>query len=287
MISSPSLFEEPWWLDICAPNHWCTEVIDSPYAEVRFTYTFRRRFKVFHEIGRPPLTPFLGLSIIRHSGAEVSKDLTLLSKAVPQFVERLPRHLRFKLNFHPQFSWWSPFMWEGFSQQTRYTYRLDNIQDLDSLWKKFNSNIKRNIKKSEKILTVVEDSDPEVLYRLFAKTMHHQGKRPGYKKSLLIALYNELSLRRKGTILVAEDAEGRPHAAILLVWHNDECYYLVGGTDPDLRQSGAMALLMWKGINLASNYAKIFDFEGSMQQGIDKFIRNFGAIPQPYYQIYK
>jgi hypothetical protein len=41
----------------------------------------------------------------------------------------------------------------------------------------------------------------------------------------------------------AQDAEGRIHAALYLVWDASYAYYLLGGADPRLRGSGAQSLL--------------------------------------------
>ncbi len=288
MIPRPSIFQQPWWLDICAGGHWREETIDTRHGTLAFTYTWRDWLPGLREISRPPLTPFLGISLAPNDNPpDTSAALTLLAEGVPRLLARLPRHARFLLNFHPEFKWWSPFFWAGYRQTTRYTYRLPRIRDLEATWEGFNSNARRNIRKAEKAVTIRRGNDARTLYDQFERTMRHQGRRPGYPGRILQRLCDEIYARGAGEILVAEDASGRTHCALLVVWHNDEAYYLVGGSDPELRSSGAMSLAMWTAIQMAAAHATVFDFEGSMQKGIDAFIRNFGAIPCPYSQIYK
>lgn len=288
LIPDVSIFNGSWWLDICTDSRWKKELFCHKHGVLSFTYAYRERIAGFKEIYRPPLTPFLGIAWEkRNSVVTESQELTVLAEGIPLFLDKLPSFVRFKMNFHPMFGWWSPFFWGGFSQTTRYTYRITNLDDIDGVWNNFNVNAKRNIKKAEKTIQIYRGNNPELLYSLFNKTMRHQGKRPGYRKKLLIDLCNEIYARRSGEILIAYDKQGVPHSAILVVWGNNESYYLVGGTDPQLRTSGAMMLTMWNAIKDASAHANIFDFEGSMQKGIDKFIRNFGAHPCPYHQIYK
>ena len=52
-------------------------------------------------------------------------------------------------------------------------------------------------------------------------------------------------------------------------------YYLIGGSNPNFRNSEAMSLIMWEGIKLASTFAKEFDFEGTMVESIERFIKKY------------
>lgn len=61
----------------------------------------------------------------------------------------------------------------------------------------------------------------------------------------------------------------------------------MGGSDPDLRNSGANSLCMWEAIKFASTATKAFDFEGSMIEPVERFFRAFGARQKPYFQISK
>lgn len=294
LIPTPGIFQSEWWLEVCAPGQWRRIDVDTRYGTLGFTYVYSKRFGCIPEIVRPPLTPFLGITflskreITSREQLAVSKQLIVLDEGIPQIIALLPPYFRFKLNFHPDFKWWSPFFWQEFQQHTRYTYRLRSLDKLDIIWDKFNSNAKRNITKASRSLTIEQDGRPDVLYSLFDRTMHNQMRRPSYSSALLDNLARETLKRGCGTVLVAYDKQARPHAAILAVWDEVECFYLVGGSDPNLRSSGAMSLLFWKAIEMAGKMGKrVFDFEGSMQRGIDRFLRNFGAKPVPYYQISK
>jgi lipid II:glycine glycyltransferase (peptidoglycan interpeptide bridge formation enzyme) len=154
-----------------------------------------------------------------------------------------------------------------------------------SCWNGFNSNTKRNIRKAEKDLNVSHCQDAATLYSLFSMTMKNQGNQPGYPPDLIESLVREIMSRKVGTVLTGRDSADRPHCSLLLVWDDQYAYYLSGGTDPELRASGAMPLTMWRAIEHASQFVDTFNFEGSMQQGIDRFLRGFGGTATPYYSI--
>ena len=51
------------------------------------------------------------------------------------------------------------------------------------------------------------------------------------------------------------------------------------------RSSGAQSLILWEGIQFAAAHSKVFDFEGSMVEGIENFFRQFGGVCTPYYVV--
>ena len=81
------------------------------------------------------------------------------------------------------------------------------------------------------------------------------------------------------------DSLGRVHAAVYIAWADNTAYYLMGGSDPALRDSGAHLLALWEAIIFASSVAKRFDFEGSMLPQIEHVFRGFGAKQWPYSSI--
>jgi hypothetical protein len=86
-------------------------------------------------------------------------------------------------------------------------------------------------------------------------------------------------------MLFAEDSEGRIHSALYVVVDATSAYYLLGGADPQYRNSGAQNFLLWEAIRLASSRGLMFNFEGSMIEAIEKVFRGFGARQVPYLHI--
>ncbi len=84
-----------------------------------------------------------------------------------------------------------------------------------------------------------------------------------------------------------QDKDRKIHAAIYIIWDSNSAYYLMGGSDPDLRNSGATSLCIWEAIKFSSTVVKKFDFEGSMIEPVERFFRAFGAKQMPYLRISK
>ena len=71
------------------------------------------------------------------------------------------------------------------------------------------------------------------------------------------------------------------------MWDENSAYYLMGGGDPDLRNSGAASLVLWEAIKHASTVTGKFDFEGSMNESIERFFRGFGGRQELAFNVSK
>ena len=89
-------------------------------------------------------------------------------------------------------------------------------------------------------------------------------------------------------IYFANNTEGGIEAVIYIVFDKKTAYYLAGGATELGRQQGAMHALMGQAIQDAKDKGlDVFDFEGSMLQGIESFFRGFNATLTPYYVVWK
>jgi lipid II:glycine glycyltransferase (peptidoglycan interpeptide bridge formation enzyme) len=202
-------------------------------------------------------------------------------------IEQLPSYDSFQQNWSYQYQNWLPFFWEGFQQTTAYTYVLENLTDPDKLFSDFQENIRREIRKSSNRhgLLVKSDVDLSDFIDLNAKTFSRQGMGMANSELFIQRLVAVLVDRKCVKWFVAYDQQNRAHAGVLIVWDGDSAYYLMGGGDPELRNSGATSLCMWEAIKFASTVTKRFDFEGSMIEPIERFFRGFGAIQKPYFKV--
>lgn len=88
-----------------------------------------------------------------------------------------------------------------------------------------------------------------------------------------------------GKYLEAWDAEGNVHSCAYFVYDENVCYYLLGASDTKFRSSGAQSLILWEGIQFVAKHSCVFDFEGSMVEGIENFFRQFGGVCTAFYTV--
>ena len=168
-----------------------------------------------------------------------------------------------------------------------YSYRIEDIHDPDLLWEGFAENIRREIRKALRTVTIEDNHSIDDIILMQSKTFNRQGRKYKNNDDLLRSLDAALIAHDARKLLCAVDAERRIHATAYFVYDSNCCYYLIGGGDPELRNSGAASLLMWEGIKFAATVSKSFDFEGSMIEPIERFFRAFGGMPTPYWRVTK
>ena len=189
----------------------------------------------------------------------------------------MPKHDVFLQDFHHSITNCLPFYWQGFSQSVRYTYIIEELDDLDTIWAGFRKTVRAHIRKAEQEIVVRAIDDVEPFIALNRMTYERQGMPMPYSAELIRRLDAACSARGVRRILLAEGADGTPHAAVYLVWDAESAYSLMSGNDPHLRSSGAISLLRWEAIKFARQVTRRFDFEGSMLQPVERFFRAFGG----------
>ena len=281
------LFLQPWWLDAtCGDGGWDAVVVEKG-GEVTagLPFLLKKRFGI-RAMGQPPLTQFLGPWVRRTEG-KGANHLEQQKKMMYCLDEQLPAYDIYSQSWSPTVTNWLPFYWRGYRQTTRYTYILNDLTNLETVWRGMASKIRTDIRKAENRNAIQLKDEPSIedFLDLNELTFRRQGLAVPYSRALVRAIDKSSKSRSQSKIFMAVDPEGRQHAAIYVVWDNETAYYLMGGGDPGLRSSGATSFCIWEAIKFASSFLKRFDFEGSMMEPVERFVRAFGGEQTPYFHI--
>lgn len=270
-----SVFEQPWWLDIVAPNSW-GEVTVKEGEEIvaRLPYVIKKG-----KICMPPFTQTLG-PWIKAEYREYKPGNTQLSKQkeiITELISKLPKHSSFKMCFDSANSYILPYRWLGYNFTPAFSYRIPNLSDLSLVYTLFNKTAKKNIKYASNKVKIIESEDPENMVDLLGKTFDNQSRSMPIDKIIIKNIIENCIKRKAGRLLVAIDNEGNKHSSGFFIYDKNVCYYLLGGSDPKFRTSGSQSLIIWNAIQFSATVSKAFDFEGSMVEGIENFFRQFGG----------
>jgi hypothetical protein len=283
------LFSRDWWLDaLCGFDGWDVALAEIK-NEIAGALPYRtRRILGQMQIGQPPLSAALG-PWIKPRTMKPTQRYSHEKDVMIALLDTLPRFGAYRQTWHPRIANWLPFYWHGFTQTTLYTYILETSRDEQQLWSGLRENIRTDIRKARDRLGVKVRRDLTVddFLELSQKTFARQGLSPPYSPDLVRKLDAACVMQDCRAILIGEDAEGRRHAGAYIVWDNDTAYYLIGGGDPALRNSGAASLCLWEAIQLAAEKNLRFDFEGSMIEAVERHFRAFGGTLTPYFLVEK
>lgn len=286
--TSIPIFSKSWWLDSVAGNNWDVVLVEKGNQIIAsMPYIKKTRFGLT-VLSQPQLTQTLG-PWLRPSNAKYARKLSQEKDLLQKLFSQLPKYAHFQQNWHYSRTNWLPVYWMGFEQTSRYTYRIEKLINIDDIWKGFEANIRTDIRKAadKEGVTVRTDLSIDDFLKLNEKVFSRQGMALPYTKDLVYKIDSAAEKNKARKIFIAEDEQGQHHAAVYLIWDDDSAYYLMGGSDPELRNSGATSLCMWEAIQFASTVTKSFDFEGSMLEPVERFFRNFGAVQTPYFHISK
>ncbi|MBP3673091.1 MAG: GNAT family N-acetyltransferase [Oscillospiraceae bacterium] len=275
-----SLFEQPWWLDTVAPGQWEEALVTDDHGAVvaRMPYV-----KAGNRIVMPPQTQNLGIWM----APEIRKDYAAQKNAINEIFGRFAGCKSVLHTLSPANSYILPFRWLGYRMEPRFTYRLTDLSDCEKLHGSFAKNCKRHIKSAQKKLLLRDQTDVDMLWRMLDKTFEAQKRKNPMSKDLVYRIVETCEKLGHGKYMEARDEEGNVHSCAYYVYDEEVCYYLFGASDADFRSSGAQSLILWEGIKFASEHSKVFDFEGSMIEGIENFFRQFGGVCTPYYEVRK
>jgi hypothetical protein len=282
------LFCQSWWLQAVSPDDFQVLALRKGGRIVAGIPLVTSRSFAQTLVHMPPLTQTLGVLLSPPSKQSYVANLSAEMELLKTLVAAIPRVAYFSMNFHYNFTNWLPFYWAGYRQTTRYTYILPQLDDEKTLWAGLRSNIRTDIQKASRSnLSIETDDTPDRLYKMTIKTFSRQGAGMPYSASFFEGLDRACRERGARMILTAVDNSSRVHASAYVVWDAKSAYYLAGGADPELRNSGATSLLLWESIKRASRVTQKFDFEGSMIPSVERFFRAFGARQMPYFSITK
>lgn len=188
----------------------------------------------------------------------------------------------------PRITNWLPFYWQGYRQTTRYTYRIPDIGNPDAVFSAFDKEKRqRKIIKTEKQTTVRFDMSPSDFAAFHSNYWRSKGCNDLLSEEFIIRVCTVALSRGQGVIGSLHDGEGKLLSARFVAFDNHSAFSLMSASDTQLHRSGHSETLMWALIKHLSGKTRAFDFEGSMDEGIEYFYRSFGAVQTPYFALSK
>ena len=283
------LFQQYWWMEtVCKGKEWDVALaMKGDKVEGAMPFLLRRRWGLTY-ILQPQLT--------QYSGPHYCYPDQLSENERVGFEHRVGRELLRQLDdykpiyvlqhFSTQVSNWLPFYWDGFKQTTRYTYRINDIGDTERLFACFDRDERQ--KKITRLAATTEvrfDMSAADFARFHIAYWRSKGEQDLLSESFIARVCEESIRRGHGVIASLHDQEGRLVAARFVVYDSREAYSLMSALEPTCYRNGYTETLVWGVLQWLSTKTKVFDFEGSMDEGIEHFYRSFGAVQTPYFEV--
>ena len=278
-----SIFAKSWYLDALGVDYKILVVKDKNILKAGIVLA-KNEIKTY---ANPMLDKYLGIMFAKMDGG-THKVVSNQYKCMELILDKIKNIATFDYYFHPAFDNWTPLSWAGFTQQSRYTYRIENTnKSLEEIRQNYHTNIKRNIKNAIKNGVTIKRNIPfEELWQVVNKTFLRQGSKAPFNKEKLRRYISILQKRGNFTSFGAYDNQNRCVAILGLVYDSKSSYLLLNGIDVDIEVRGANAFIIDESIKYFYNICNYYDFEGSMLPGIEQFYRRFGGELTSYMRIW-
>jgi lipid II:glycine glycyltransferase (peptidoglycan interpeptide bridge formation enzyme) len=284
------IFFQPWWLDtVCGTRNWDVVLAMKGDSIVAAWPYFIKKAKSFLHVAMPTLTQVLGPYIKYPLNQNHTKKMNFEKKVITQLIDQLPKADKLSFSCHYSLTNWLPFYWKGYEATPMYTYVIEGLTDLDQVLAQFKSNVRNKLRKASNLVKVCDDLSLDEFYTLNMMTFERQGLKPPYTFQFIKKLDNVLVNQNRRKIFFAFDDSGKIHSSLYLIWDDRSSYVHMVGENPKLRNSGAGIFLIWEAIKFTKNELKldVFDFEGSMIEGVESVRRACGGVQKQYFSLIK
>ncbi len=276
------VFAQAWWLDkVC---HEWDVAITRKGERITGAWTYPIDRKAGISIMRSPkMTPYLGPQVFFPADMKESNRDSFEYDTIAELLKLLPDAPVWDLAVQPGIKQAGLLQHYGLTPQVRQTFIVDLGVDEATLLANMKETTRRNIKQAEKECVIT--NEPACINELFEFHKHTLGrKEKGIAHSLadLQQLLQACIANNAGALWVARQ-NGVIQGACWMVWDQNFCYSIMNGQNPQSESSKAMSLLHWHSMKEAQKMGlRQFDFEGSMDPGVERFFRSFGGTRELY-----
>ncbi len=247
----------------------------------RLPYVETRRGP-FRTLRMPAFTHMLGPVVDAGDGKPQTRLIRRLS-IVRSLIDQLPPHSYFHQHLDPSLDGdlaladGLAFQEHGFAVSSQYTFKIDCGRSLDDMWTALYLKTRQHIRQAEKVYSVRTVEDPNQFVEFYLRNIKTWGRTNRVEFASFPLVFSECRARECGCILGAFDKEGKPIAMTFLVWGHGMMFYLLSTRSFDIKDQGAVSLLIWSAIKKAHELALILDLDGAYSSGTVRFLSNFGG----------
>ncbi len=286
--SEIGVFASKKWLSIYGDTLTLIGIYKDEHQLIGGFYFLDTKKFVFKFIKLPPYTPHCGLFFISdsHNNSSINNFSKEVMNEVCVFFTKQKSALTI-LAFPPKIKDFQPFIWQKYKVVPNYTYRLNLKNSFEFIKSHFDSKNRNVINKAikENLLISENTLSKEDLFIFFKKTLQTTDANV-YEPELKNIFLNFSDTNNSFSFEARKN--NKLLGVVFCVFDKNTCYYLFGGVDKKSGIQGINNLLIEESIKKAKDLdCTLFDFEGSMIKGVEKFFRSFGPELVPYFTVNK
>jgi hypothetical protein len=283
-LANQSIFHQDWWLEIASEGSWSRiDVVDNQDLIITLPFTIKKKFNLMI-LGQDRYSAFLGPAarIKNANEKSINIETSKYYEISEELISKIPKCSVFAQKFSTHVKNTLPWIWGKYSSSSRYTHVLYSQPT------QLRSNIAADLKKAKKNNLIFAKSDNiDKLISMQINNFKRQKIAYPYKKNIILLLIEECIKRKKGNLYSVHNEYGDVMAMNFIVNDFDRKYNLFSARTHEFSNNGAQSYCLSESIKESMADKSIFDFEGSMHQGIEKFYRGFNPDVISYQYVEK
>ncbi len=281
------MFLQHWWLDaVC--NDWDVAIAMNG-DKVAGVWPHNNEQKLGVSLIRTPkLTPYHSPYVIYPPDLKSANKDGFEHETITELLKQLPATDVWNIATLPTLKQAGLFKNAGFEISAKQTFLIDLTQDEQTLLANMKESLRRNIKAASTELSIVQDNTAlATLFEYQQHTLEKKDVMQAYSLADMQCLLAACIANNSGAIYAAK--QGTDILAIVWnVWDANGSYYLMGAQKQGNDNYKAMPALLWHCMKEAKQRGKtLFDLEGSMDAGVERFFRGFGGQRELYLTLKK
>ena len=256
----PTIFHEPWWMDIACNGVGGEAVVRSGGKVVgRMPYFVSRKFLVIKALGMPQMAHALGPAFAPEFASENLSHSTKQLSITRELIAQLPKAAHISFRLHGGTAHTLAFAEAGYTSSVDYTVEIPPDSP-GAMWRAMRDKTRNVIRRAQERLTVSELADVNVFLDFYEKNLSGKFSENHYDRAICFALITECLRRGAGRVLLARGPEGESQAAVFTIWDHRSAYYFMSTRTLE-SMNGATSLLIWTAIQHAALRGLIFDMD--------------------------
>lgn len=259
---------------------WC--ILDESQAFLGGFNTLETSLRGVKTLAQPALHPHCSLFIIEPEG-QPSTRIARRKKVLEAFARFVANRTERIVSLPLPVTWTDiqPLIWAGFNTGVKYTYRkpLGTAPHDEGYTSELRGHIRKALGSD---LVIGHSASRDELLTVLLETAEAQGfNAPAEALSSLLRGCEE------GWCRLATAHAGDALVGFAFTAYNDhEAYYLLGALSRSNKLRGVQPVLLDTAMrSMKEQGVGVYDFEGSMVPGVERFFRSFGGELVPYYAI--
>ena len=282
------VFLQCWWLDAVCGEYWDVAIAQKgEHITGVWPYHIASRGGV-GILRNPKLTPYLGPHVFFPGDIKQSNADGFEHETVSELLAQIPKTKVWHLAMQPGFKQAGIMKNQGLEVHVQQTFLIDLKTEELTLFGNLKENLRRNLRATEKEFEIT--NDPKYINELYGfqqHTLKGKGVMQAHTLPEMERLMQACLAHSCAALWVAKE-DKEVQAIVWNVWDSERSYYFMGAQNPASDSNKAMSHLLWHAIKESAKRGNtIFDMEGSMDPGVERFFRGFGGKRELYMVVKK